>query len=144
MAELPSEETLVSNYRDMIRVYQEIVESPLSPEISDLLEEPIEKPKSNNLEPTATEFVPRPKKKSGHESARHEAGESDDQRNGEQRQWRHVLEGPEINPHLGAVSDGKHDDEKRHRHHDDPREDAHFQDPNLVLRTAVRGRVRSF
>lgn len=64
LADLPTEETLVSDYLDIIRVYQEIVESPLTPEISELLEESIEKPEANELEPTVSTFVPRPKKKS--------------------------------------------------------------------------------
>ena len=63
---LPSHDELVEDYRKMVSVYRALVESPMSPSVADLLEESAEPPKVDDLTPSVTPFVPRPKpKKSG-------------------------------------------------------------------------------
>ncbi|MCH2277007.1 DUF3578 domain-containing protein [Thalassospira sp.] len=58
--DLPTNAQLADDYRAMMSLYRMLVESPLTPSLTDLLEESAETPKADELVPVVTAFVPRP------------------------------------------------------------------------------------
>ncbi len=57
---LPMDAQLADDYRAMASLYRTLVESPLTPSLSALLEESAAAPKADDLAPVVTAFVPRP------------------------------------------------------------------------------------